>query len=132
MSVTTADIVVASPPIAAEPIHDREWWAKEAARAGTDWPGVVDSAHTLLAIAGLTLAPLDTWDPASFRQLCAEADRTDRRAPRAVWSAASRCINRLPPRKALETFLKWCDRRDVVRTDAMFVFEAIVDKELAK
>ncbi len=112
--------------------HDRAWWEKEAARLGTDWPGVIDSAHILLAIAGLTLAPIDAWGPASFRQLCAEADRTDRRAPRAVWSAAGRCINRLPPGKALKTFLKWCDQHNVVRTDAMFVFEAIVDKELAK
>jgi len=83
--------------------HDRAWWEKEAARLGTDWPGVIDSAHILLAIAGLTLAPIDAWGPASFRQLCAEADRTDRRAPRAVWSAAGRCINRLPPGKALKT-----------------------------
>ncbi len=116
----------------AEPIHDREWWAKEAAGQGSDWSGVIDSAYTLLAIAGLTLAPIDAWDPASFRQLCIEADRRDRRAPREVWSAAGRCINRLPPRKALKTFLRWCDRHDVVRADAVFVFEAIVDKELAK
>jgi hypothetical protein len=114
-------------------VRDREWWAKEATRIGSDWAGVVNSAHTLLAITGLTLAPIDDWGAASFRQLCAEADRTDRRAPRgAVWSAAGRCINRFPPRKALKTFLKWCDQHEVVRTDAMFVFEAIVDKELAK
>ena len=119
-------------PATADIGHDRAWWAVESARLGSDWPGVIDGAHTLLAIAGLTLAPLDAWDPTSFRQLCAEADRTECRAPRAVWSTAGRCINRLPPRKALATFLKWCDRHDVAQTDAMFVFEAIVDKELAK
>jgi hypothetical protein len=113
--------------------HDGEWWAKEAARVGSDWPGVIDSAHILLAVAGLTLAPIDAWDDlASFRQLCAEADRTYRRAPQTVWSAAGRCINPLPPRKAFKTFLRWCDQRDIARADAMFVFEAIIDKELAK
>jgi hypothetical protein len=113
--------------------HDREWWAKESARVGSNWPGVLDGAHTLLAIAGLMLAPIDAWDDlASFRQLCAEADRKDRRAPRAVWSAAGRCINRFPPHKALKTFLRWCNQHDVARADAMFVFEAIIDKELAK
>jgi hypothetical protein len=112
--------------------HDREWWAKESARVGSNWPGVLDGAHTLLAIAGLTLAPIDDWGPASFRQLCAEADRKDRRAPRAVWSAAGRCINRLPPRKALKTFLRWCDQHDVARADALPIFQAIVDKELAR
>ena len=81
-------------PATADIGHDREWWAVESARLGSDWPGVIRTAVDMLAIAGLTLAPPDAWEPATFRQLCAEADRTDRRAPRAVWSTAGRCINR--------------------------------------
>jgi hypothetical protein len=108
----------------AEPIRDRGYWARQSLIDGTDWQSLHEAA---LAV----LRQLDAWDPTSFRQLCAEADRQrDRR--RAAWSAAGRCINSLAPRKALKTFLKWCDQHDVVRADAMFVFEAIVDKELAK
>jgi hypothetical protein len=33
--------------------HDRAWWAKEAARVGSDWPGVVASALWMLARAGV-------------------------------------------------------------------------------
>jgi hypothetical protein len=33
--------------------HSREWWAAEAARGGTDWPGVVASALAMLTMPGL-------------------------------------------------------------------------------
>jgi hypothetical protein len=63
------NVSVASPPIAAEPIHHREWWAKESARVGTDWPSVAATALAMLA-AGL-IAP----EPSPFQQACEQADR---------------------------------------------------------
>jgi hypothetical protein len=70
MSVSVDDIVVASPPIAAEPIRDREWWAAEAGRAGTDWLGVVRTAIGMLTMAGV-IGP----EPSAFHQACEQADR---------------------------------------------------------
>jgi hypothetical protein len=111
----------------------------------TDWSAVLDGSHALLAIAGLMLAPLDEaycltcgCNPCinvHFCRACGEADQRRQNNPqptKQIWQAAGRCIRRYRGRKALNTFLKWCDQHDVVRTDAMFVFETIVDKELAK
>jgi hypothetical protein len=121
-----------SPTAAADIGHDREWWARQSLIDRTDWQSIGEAAAALLATVGLQLAPIDNWDPTDFRRLCDEADRRRRRMPQVVWSVAGRCINRLPPRKALKTFLSWCDQHDVARADAMSVFEAIIDKELAK
>jgi hypothetical protein len=33
--------------------HDREWWAAEATRWGTDWEGIVETHFAVLAILGL-------------------------------------------------------------------------------
>jgi hypothetical protein len=110
----------------------------------TDWPAVLDGSRALLAIAGLTLVPLDdAYCPTCgcnpcvnvhFCRACREADRRQNnpQPTKQIWQAAGRCIRRYRGRKALKTFLKWCDQHDVVRTDAMFVFETIVDKELRK
>jgi hypothetical protein len=71
MTSRADDIVVASPPIAAEPVRDVAWWAKESARVGSDWPGVLDGARALLAVAVGETMPADN----TFDRLCREADR---------------------------------------------------------
>jgi hypothetical protein len=50
--------------------HDREWWAKEATRVGSDWPGVISAAVSMLTVAGI-IAP----EPSTFEQACEQADR---------------------------------------------------------
>jgi hypothetical protein len=57
------------PPIAAEPIRDRAWWAEETVRVGTDWPSVVATALGMLSMAGLIAVP------SPFQQACEQADR---------------------------------------------------------
>jgi hypothetical protein len=64
------DIVVASPPIAAEPIHDRAWWAEESVRLGTDWLSLVVTAFEMMVAAGI-IEP----EPSTFQQACERADR---------------------------------------------------------
>jgi hypothetical protein len=34
-------------------IRDREWWAAEAARTDTDWPGLVVTAFEMMVAAGI-------------------------------------------------------------------------------
>jgi hypothetical protein len=51
-------------------VRDRAWWAKESARLGTDWPGVIDAAVSMLTVAGL-VAP----ETSTFQQACEQADR---------------------------------------------------------
>jgi hypothetical protein len=70
MTSRADDIVVASPPIAAELIRDRAWWAKQSARVGSDWPGVISAAVSMLTVAGF-IAP----EPSTFQQACEQADR---------------------------------------------------------
>ena len=75
--------------------HDCEWWAKEAARAGNDLPGVISAAISMLTVAGLigpeaaTLSELATPDtggpeaaPPSWREAAIEyhKSRGDRQA----------------------------------------------------
>jgi hypothetical protein len=38
-------------------IHDRAWWAVEAARLGTDWPGVLRSIEATVEICRRRAAP---------------------------------------------------------------------------
>jgi hypothetical protein len=70
MTSRADDIVVASPPIAAELIRDREWWVDEAACAGSDWPGVIRTALAMLTMAGLIAS-----EPSTFEWACEQADR---------------------------------------------------------
>jgi hypothetical protein len=51
---------------------------------------------------------------------------------REIWRAAGHCIRRKAAHDALRTFLRWCDRRGVSRHDGLPIFQAIVDKELAR
>jgi hypothetical protein len=49
--------------------HDREWWASESARAGSDWPRVIRTAVDMLTMAGL-IAP----EPSTFQEACERVD----------------------------------------------------------
>jgi hypothetical protein len=67
-----------TPPLKAEAIHDREWWAAESARVGTNWQSIGElTARVLLDLA---LVPCPTCERApceapSFCELCREADQ---------------------------------------------------------
>ena len=50
-------------------VHDREWWAEEAVRAGTGWSGLVAAA---LEPRPETITP---WDAPSWREAAAEYHR---------------------------------------------------------
>jgi len=51
---------------------------------------------------------------------------------RETWRAAGRCIRRETPAVALRLFLEWADYKGVERCTALRIFEAIVDKEIAR
>jgi hypothetical protein len=38
--------------VASTAAHDREWWAAEATRCGTDWEGIVKTRVAVLAMLG--------------------------------------------------------------------------------
>jgi hypothetical protein len=53
-------------------VHDREWWAEEAVRAGTDWSGLVAAALEMMVAAGMVEQPqpetITPWDAPSWRE----------------------------------------------------------------
>jgi hypothetical protein len=75
----TPSVAAASPNVApAAPfavvstaVHDREWWAEEAVRAGTDRSGLVAAALEMMIAAGIIEQPepktMTTWDGPSWR-----------------------------------------------------------------
>jgi hypothetical protein len=75
----TPSVAAASPTVApAAPfavvstaVHEREWWAEEAVRAGTDWSGLVAAALEMMIAAGIIEQPepktMTTWDGLSWR-----------------------------------------------------------------
>jgi hypothetical protein len=72
---------VAVTSTAAELIHDRQWWAEQAAH---DWPAVRDDARTLMAVAVGEISPMDTFEKACREADCKAASRpVDARALRA-------------------------------------------------
>ena len=71
-SVAAASPTVATAaPFASTAVHDREWWAEEAVRAGTDRSGLVAVALEMMIAAGIIEQPepktMATWDRASWR-----------------------------------------------------------------
>jgi hypothetical protein len=85
---------------------------------------------------------LGAWQAPSWREAAIEYHKdhpaslplTDKLATseREIWRAAGRCVRRVKPHDGLKAFLGWCDRHGVSRGDALPIFNAIVDKELAK
>ena len=68
MSVGGVIVSAATPIIAVG--FGREWWAAEAIRADTDWPGVVDTALEIMVAAGV-IRP----EQSTFELACEQADR---------------------------------------------------------
>jgi hypothetical protein len=62
---------------AAPAANDRYWWLEQAAKAGTDWPGILDGCRDLLAIGVGENTEMDT-----FERACREADRRAAARPR--------------------------------------------------
>jgi hypothetical protein len=91
----TPSVAAASPTVApAAPfavvstaVHDREWWAEEAARAGTDRSSLVAAALEMMVAAGIIEEPaaqaMTPWDAQSWRDAAVEYHR-DRPGPLAV------------------------------------------------
>jgi len=99
----TPSVAAASPTVApAAPfavvstaVHDREWWAEEAARAGTDRAGLVAAALEMMVAAALEMTvaagiieepaaqAMTPWDAQSWRDAAVEYHR-DRPGPLAV------------------------------------------------
>ena len=89
----TPSVAAASPTVApaaplavvSTPVHDREWWAEEAVRAGTDRSGLVAAALEMMIAAGIIEQPepktMTPWDAPSWREAAVEyhKDRRDRR-----------------------------------------------------
>src|SRR5262249_45111067 len=75
----TPSVAAASPAVApaaplavvSTPVHDREWGAEEAVRAGTDRSGLVAAALEMMIAAGIIEQPepktMTTWDGPSWR-----------------------------------------------------------------
>lgn len=57
-------------------VHDREWWAEEAVRAGTDRSGLVAAAVEMMVAAGMVEQPqpetITPWDAPSWREAAAK------------------------------------------------------------
>ena len=70
-SVAAASPTVAPAAIVSTAVHDREWWAEEAVRAGTDRSGLVAAALEMMIAAGIIEQPepktMTTWDGPSWR-----------------------------------------------------------------
>src|SRR5262245_12397793 len=92
-STTTAPRAVVS--IAS---HDREWWAEEAVRTGTDWSGVVAATLELIVAAGIVQQPLPEtitpWDAPSWRGAAVDYHR-DRQGHRLLVDIEPKRLARL-------------------------------------
>ena len=110
MSVGGVIVAAATPIIAIG--FGREWWAAEAIRADTDWPGVVDTALEML-VAGGVIEPepdIPHWDAPSWREAAAEYHR-DRPGRLAVETEPKR-LARLRRLMAVSLERAWRELRD--------------------
>ena len=83
----TPSVAAASPTVApAGPlaavrtaVHDREWWAVEAIRTGTDWSGLIAAALEMMVAAGIIEEPaaqaMTPWDAHPWRDAAVEYHR---------------------------------------------------------
>jgi hypothetical protein len=82
------------------------------------------------------------WEAPSWREAALDYHKNRPTSPqpserlliseREIWRAAGQFIRRKAAHDALRTFLRWCQRRGVSRHDGLPIFQAIVDKELAR
>src|SRR5262245_51193568 len=87
VAATSATVAPTAPfAVASTAAHDREWWAVEAVRAGTDWSSLVAAALEMVVAAGIIGQPeaetITAWDGPSWRQAAANyyRDRPGRRS----------------------------------------------------
>ena len=75
MNVSGVIVAAATPIIAVG--FGREWWAAEAIRADTDWPGVVDTALEMLVAGGVIEPEPDVphWDAPPWREAAVDYHR---------------------------------------------------------
>jgi hypothetical protein len=88
VSAASPTVAPAAPfPVVSTAVHDREWWAEQAVRAGTDWSGLVAAALEMMIAAGIIEEPaaqaMTPWDAQSWRDAAVEYHR-DRLGPLAV------------------------------------------------
>jgi hypothetical protein len=105
LAAASPTVVPAAPfAVVSTVVHDREWWAEEAVRAGTDRSGVVAAALELLITAGiLELSEPESlfpWGATSWRDAAAEYHR-DRSGRRAIEIEPKR-LERLRPLMAID------------------------------
>jgi len=59
--------------------HDRDWWAEEVVRTGTDWSDVVGAALEMMIAAGIIEQPqpetITPWDATPWREAAVEYHR---------------------------------------------------------
>ena len=119
------------PPQRAEHVPAPSTGAASCLRAGEDTD--IDWRQVALA----------AWEAPGWREAALDYHRERSPSPplaasrlvtpeREIWRAAGHCIRRKAAHGALRTFLGWCDRHGVSRSDALPIFKIIVDKELAK
>ena len=93
-SVAAASPIAPAAPLAAVTtgVHDREWWAEEAVRVGTDRSGLVAAAVEMMITAGIIEQPepktMTTWDGPSWR--ASAKDYHEQRASRRTSETISR------------------------------------------
>jgi hypothetical protein len=78
-SLNVAPVATAAPfAVVSTAVHDREWWAEEAVRAGTDRSGLAAAVEMMVA-AGMVEQPqpetITPWDAPSWREAAAEYHR---------------------------------------------------------
>src|SRR6516225_9285895 len=67
------------PPLKAEALHDREWWAAESARVGTDWQSIGQvMARLVTHLVPCPACERTLCQTPSFCELCREADQQER------------------------------------------------------
>jgi hypothetical protein len=86
-------------PVAAETFRDRAWWAEEAARAGTDWFGIICNVLEMKAVAPCDTCGRQPCATPSFCQRCREADA------RAKTSQRHRGKSRPTPKPTIEALV---------------------------
>jgi hypothetical protein len=76
-----------APAATADISHDREWWAEEAARVGSDRPGVIRAAIDMLTVAGLIAPEASTFQQAFGPEATVSEDW--KQIAREAWHAPS-------------------------------------------
>jgi hypothetical protein len=103
-------------PLAVVSTAPDDWWAEEAARTGSVWSGVVQTALELMVAVGIIEQPepevLSSWDAPSWREAAVEYHRD--RPGRLAVEIEPRRLERLRRLLAVDVSLEraWHELRD--------------------